>query len=161
VANTQISRRRLLALAGPAALLAGLAVPASVGAAPLPANFALLERVNAERAARGLGRLAWNGNLNTAAQNYSRVVRANGSLSHYLNGTDLGSRANAAGYRPWSYLGENIAGGYWSPDQVVQAWIASPAHNKVMFDPGYNEAGIGIDYGGQYGVYWVLDLGRR
>ncbi len=58
--------------------------------------------------------------------------------------------------------GENIAGGYGTPDAVMAGWMGSPGHKANILNTGYWEIGVGYyQGGGQYGVYWTQDFGRR
>ena len=70
-----------------------------------------------------------------------------------------GSRALACGYA-WSSIGETVCGG--SPDvgSVLGSWLRSRAHARVLMDPQYQDAGIGVAKGPTR-TYWVLMLGTR
>ena len=43
------------------------------------------------------------------------------------DGAEIGERVNNRNYR-WSAVGENIAAGQNSVDEVVDAWLSSPGH---------------------------------
>lgn len=54
-------------------------------------------------------------------------------------------------------LGENLAGGQTSPQQVVQAWMDSETHRKNMLSKNYTEIGIVYYFrpNTKYKHYWV------
>ncbi len=101
--------------------------------------------------------------LDVAARAQSSAMALNGYFAHTspLDGSDVGERAHAAGY-PWRSVGENLAGGQRTPQEVVGAWLNSPGHcHNVMGD--YAE--IGLAYaargGSPLGRYWTQVFGRR
>lgn len=67
--------------------------------------------------------------------------------------------------RKWySYnaAGENIAAGYGTPEEVMAGWMNSAGHRQNILDPDFREIGVGYYQGsGEYGVYWVQNLGAR
>ena len=72
----------------------------------------MLELINADRARNGAQPLAFDDNLNTAAENHSQWMIDTEIFSHTgINGSSAGDRMKAAGYvfsGSWSW-GENIA----------------------------------------------------
>ena len=70
-----------------------------------------------------------------------------------------GSRALASGYA-WSTIAEAVCAG--SPDvaSVLNSWLRSRAHARILFDEQYYDAGIGIARGAVR-TYWVLMLATR
>lgn len=75
------------------------------------------------------------------------------------NGDSPFDRMRAAGYS-YSYAGENIAAGFFSPSSVVKAWLKSPGHCRNIMKAKYTELGVGYATGGYYGTYWTQDFGR-
>jgi len=43
-------------------------------------------------------------------------------------------------------VGENIAAGQLSPEEVVQAWMDNPPHRAVILNADFHEIGIGLQY---------------
>lgn len=141
--------------------------------APLdPQAQDLLEVINQTRWENGqVPPLKWNASLEHAATEHSRSMAEDDFFGH--KGTDLSSpwdRIDAAGYGNWYVLAENIAAGYQSAEDVVQAWLESPQHRENLLNPELNEAGIGyfFESGDQhpgttwgYEHYWTLDMGNR
>jgi uncharacterized protein YkwD len=66
-----------------------------------------------------------------------------------------------ASYTPGANA-ENIAGGYSTPQSVVDAWMGSQGHRDNILTRASWELGVGYYQGsGNYHVYWVQDFGRR
>jgi uncharacterized protein YkwD len=106
--------------------------------------------------------VAWQVQLTAAAYGHSRDMADNNYFSHdSLDGRTLADRVTAQGYR-WSSLGENIAAGYGSVRQTVDAWIASEGHCANMMNPRFTEFGVACarNDSSLYRLYWTLDLGR-
>lgn len=100
------------------------------------------------------GKLTWNTKLEKAATRHARDMHTNGFFEHKgSDGSTLSQRAEAAGYK-WSLLGENLAWGVLSPEEVVKGWINSPGHCETLMNPGFREIGVA-----KKGTYWVMDLG--
>lgn len=103
-----------------------------------------------------VGPLTWNGLLEKAAYDHSVDM----ALQHYfdhngLNGSNPGSRLDAAGYH-WNYYGENIAAGPADEQTVVLGWLNSPKHCHNMMDAAFTEVGVG-----RYNDDWTMELGSR
>jgi uncharacterized protein YkwD len=48
-------------------------------------------------------------------------------------------------------VGENLGWGWGvgaSPSRIVEAWMHSPEHRKILLRPSYQEVGIGVALGG-------------
>ena len=54
-------------------------------------------------------------------------------------------------------MGENIAYGPKSVEEVVQGWLDSPGHCENIMDPRFVEMGLGYAVGhvSKRGLYWV------
>jgi uncharacterized protein YkwD len=107
--------------------------------------------------------LAWDSQLTQAADAHSRDMVANNFFSHTgSGGSTLSSRVNAAGYL-WRSLGENIAAGQTSINQVVDGWIASEGHCANLLNPSFTEVGLACVSGTAsttYRTYWTMDLAQ-
>jgi uncharacterized protein YkwD len=97
--------------------------------------------VNQARIAHALPALADNAELTTSAQNWTDWMVANGQFTH---GTDFSGRVSAVGY-DWQEAGENIATGYATPSDVVNAWLASPEHCQNIMSPDFASMGTGVN----------------
>jgi uncharacterized protein YkwD len=73
-----------------------------------------------------------------------------------LTGHSPADRVRAVGYQE-KLVGENIAYGPKSADEVVQGWLDSPGHCENIMDPRFAEMGIAFAPGhsSKRGLYWV------
>jgi uncharacterized protein YkwD len=75
-----------------------------------------------------------------------------------LAGHSPADRVRAVGYRE-NLVGENIAYGPTSTQEVVQGWLDSPGHCENIMDPRFAEMGIAFAPGrAKRGLYWVQVL---
>lgn len=108
------------------------------------------------------GALALNSRLTSAAYGHSADMAANNYFSHTsLDGRSMVDRINATGY-DWSTVGENIAGGYSTVQQVVDGWMASDGHCANLMNPRFTEMGLACarNANSTYRIYWTQNLGR-
>jgi uncharacterized protein YkwD len=72
------------------------------------------------------------------------------------DGSTVGPRAARVGYK-WRTVGENIAVGVETPEDVVQGWLDSPGHCANIMAPGFTEMGIAfvVDRKSEAGIYWT------
>jgi uncharacterized protein YkwD len=70
-----------------------------------------------------------------------------------------GSRAWACGYS-WSTIAEVVCGGSSDVVSVLRSWLSGRAHLRILMDPQYQDAGIGVARGATR-TYWVLMLATR
>jgi uncharacterized protein YkwD len=73
-----------------------------------------------------------------------------------LSGHTPADRVRSVGYAE-KLVGENIAYGPESADEVVQGWLDSPGHCENIMDPRFAEMGIAYSPGqvSRRGLYWV------
>jgi len=73
-----------------------------------------------------------------------------------LAGKSPADRVRAVGYRE-KLVGENIAYGPESVEEVVQGWLDSPGHCQNIMDPRFAQMGIASSAGrtSRRGLYWV------
>jgi uncharacterized protein YkwD len=60
---------------------------------------------------------------------------------HGADGSTPESRVTHAGYS-WRVVGENIAAGVPTPEEVVQGWLQSAAHCQNLMDPRFTDMGV-------------------
>lgn len=140
----------LLALGAPA-LAAGAAVTVDyVGVFDYDAAYAILDIVNAERSTRGLSALRMDEELLETAM--FRAAECAVFYSHTRpNGENLSSLLSN---KDTLVLGENIAYGQNSAQEVMSAWMSSEGHQANILGNNYSSIGIGCFY--QYGdIYWT------
>jgi uncharacterized protein YkwD len=116
--------------------------------------------LNSERMRHGLEPLARNDVLDAQAEQYACEMIYYDFFAHVnpITHSDLAERAAEFEYEYWM-IGENLAAGQTSPEQVVADWMASPGHRENMLGETYTEVGVGLRQGGDYGLYWVLEFG--
>jgi uncharacterized protein YkwD len=76
-----------------------------------------------------------------------------------LAGHTPADRVRAVGYRE-KLVGENIAYGPQSADEVVRGWLESPGHCENIMDSRFAEMGVAFAAGqvSKRGLYWVQVL---
>ncbi|BBF93228.1 CAP domain-containing protein [Blastochloris tepida] len=134
----------------------------------------LLELINAERAKVGAQPLAFDGDLNEAAESHSAWMIATDTFSHTgSGGSTAGQRMSAAGYAftgSWAW-GENIAwattrspAGYQDEVQLLHTNLMnSSGHRANILNDTYREVGLGIeigDYGGRQSMFVTEDFAK-
>jgi uncharacterized protein YkwD len=139
------------------------------GQAPAAVNSAyeqqVVELVNLERTSRGLPPLKHVASLDQAARYHATDMQQDNYFDHdtydRVNGVlslTCSMATRISGYYPnWNWIGENIALGYSSPQNVMAGWMGSPGHQQNILQPEFWEIGVGYYTGG----YWVQDFGRR
>ncbi len=120
----------------------------------------VLSLVNQHRASIGVGQLSSDSALTRSAQWKSMNMAGTGYFSHSdPNGRQPGQRLVDCGWPSNLGWGENIAGGYPTPDQVVAAWLQSPGHKANIENPTYSTTGVAVASGPQ-GIFWTQDFGQ-
>ena len=109
---------------------------------------ALLNQVNAMRAANGCGPVAASPTLTAAAARQANDMLANGVVDHTgSDGSSVVQRVTDAGYAPYSKLGEVL---FWAtgmggvPAAAVDWWMNSPGHRAIITDCGMTDAGFSV-----------------
>jgi uncharacterized protein YkwD len=121
--------------------------------------------------------LSWNDELYASAHEHSLDMAKSNTFSHYGSGeeTDITAidsgksrsyfyeRITNNGYEEYSTLGENIAGGQSSLDEVMKAWLKSPTHCANIMNGDYSEIGVAVvvEEDSEYGTYWTQSFGSR
>jgi uncharacterized protein YkwD len=106
--------------------------------------------------------LAWNCKLQDAAQVHSKNMAELEFFSHTgPDGAGVSERVNKAHYR-WSAVGENIAAGQISVDEVVDAWLSSPGHCANIMNAKFTETGAAriTAPSSQYSPFWTQTFAR-
>ncbi|MCG8052273.1 MAG: CAP domain-containing protein [Candidatus Thiodiazotropha endolucinida] len=104
--------------------------------------------------------IAWQCQLETAAQNHSTSMADNDFFDHTgLDGSSPGDRITAAGYN-WRAYAENIAAGYNDEEAVMTAWLESPGHCANIMNTSVTEIGAGMaeNASARYRIYWTQDF---
>jgi uncharacterized protein YkwD len=144
------------ATASSAAAQAGpVTAPASAGASTLAVTPSFSDRVlaltNRERTLRGLRPLAFSACADGFADRWAGSLSRAGTLSHQpLRPVLTTCRARR--------VGENVAMGAVTPEQLVAMWMASPGHRANLLQAGATHLGVGAvaTAGRTYGVQVFL-----
>jgi len=95
--------------------------------------------------------------LDDVAYGHAADMARHGYFEHEdLSGRSPAERVKAVGYRE-KLVGENIAYGPNSAEEVVRGWLDSPGHCENIMDPRFAEMGIAYAPGqaSRRGLYWV------
>jgi uncharacterized protein YkwD len=167
--------RRLVLLGTTAALLLGAAVPAhatvpeppvppsaeSTAVAPRVLMSQVVTMTNQQRSANGCKRvLSVDQELIDASVRQSSYMARTGVFSHvWSDGTTFVRRSHLAGYA--QPAGENIAWGYRTAAEVVQAWMASPRHRANILNCAARSIGTGVVYATDGAPYYTQVFGWK
>jgi uncharacterized protein YkwD len=127
--------------------------------------------VNAERTRRGLPAVQADATLNHAAGRFSGDMVRRGFFSHVSpTGASLHDRLMSADYGDgagWK-AGEALGWGTGvraTPEVLVEEWLDSAHHRKILLNPAFREFGIGVAPGAPLpthsdlpGATYALDL---
>jgi len=151
-----------------------------------PSNRELLEAINRARAKPrdchdGVGLrdavapLVWNENLYKSAYEHSRDLAKSNTFSHLGSGTEYDitgynrgvkrslfyERIEDNGYGDYNIVGENIAGGQDSVEQLMEDLLNSPKHCANIMNREFKEVGVAlfIEDSSKYKIYWTQNFG--
>jgi Cysteine-rich secretory protein family len=134
--------------------------PAAGSSAPAEDRMAraIFDRVNDERAERGLEPVAWNDELASVARNWSEQMAADGQLRHQDVRQVLDQEALAG----FSGLGENIfrSTGPVPAGTIHAGWMRSADHRVNVLNPGWNRLGVGVHCAEDGSVWATQEFGR-
>jgi uncharacterized protein YkwD len=101
--------------------------------------------------------LTLSGTLGGVASGHALDMAQHNYFEHVdLSGHTPADRVRAVGYQE-KLVGENIAYGPQTVEEVVRGWLDSPGHCANIMDPRFVEMGIAWAPGqlGRRGLYWV------
>ncbi len=172
------SRLSLATVAVSCALSAACLSTTAIAAGPVPCGVALpvaevLQRLNAVRASGKTchaagpmtvgAPLVWSEGLAAAARTQSREMAALNRMGHRdSENRNLGERLRAQGY-VFTSAAENVAVGYPSLEEVIDAWLDSEGHCENLMSSAVLELGLACIDGTDIGIreerrYWTLVL---
>jgi uncharacterized protein YkwD len=134
------------------------------GYSPDGEERAFLDLINDYRRRNGVGSLSLQDQLGAAAEFHSEDMAQKNYFDHRLsNGNSPEKNMERFGYTNWTHSGENIAAGFESARQVMDAWQHSNEHDRNMRSGAFTEIGIGRAYSqnSKYGWYWTTTFGSR
>ena len=104
--------------------------------------------------------LRWSTKLQQAADKHSHDMATHNYFSHKSasNGSTLIERLHSVDYS-YRAAGENIGAGTATVAQVIDMWVASPAHCVIMMTAHFAELGVSCknNSNSQYKTYWTLN----
>jgi uncharacterized protein YkwD len=130
----------------------------------------VLALVNAARStARRCGRerfiathaLRLNSTLNKAALRHAEDMATHSRMEHEgSDGSTPAQRITRQGYH-WKAVGENVAAGAGTAEEVVAGWLDSPGHCANIMSPQFTEMGVGfaVNMRDEQAVYWAQSFG--
>jgi uncharacterized protein YkwD len=100
--------------------------------------------------------VSWNRLLERSAFLHAKDMHEKKYFSHIdRNGKDIGDRVHAVGYK-WIFIGENIAEGQANIDELMEDWLKSETHCKLMMNSNFEEMGVS-----NYQYTWVQHFGKQ
>lgn len=130
----------------------------------------LVDLVNLARVQNGLAPLMVHSALMSAASGHSQDMSVNDFVGHTgSDGSAFWERMTRAGYVNISCAAENIAAGFTTPQDVLNAWMGSDDHRRNILNACVTDIGIGYVYeptdrypdGIGYKHYWTQDFGAQ
>ncbi|GAA4333280.1 hypothetical protein GCM10023149_39950 [Mucilaginibacter gynuensis] len=105
--------------------------------------------------------LVWNEQLEKAAEGHAEDMAKRNYFNHESkDGRRIQDRVINAGYTYKGFrsfeIGENIAFGQISIEEVQNGWFKSEGHCRNLMNPGFKEVGVSTSK-----KYWVQDFGGR
>jgi uncharacterized protein YkwD len=101
--------------------------------------------------------LTLSGTLADVALGHASDMAQHDYFEHQdLTGHSPADRVRAAGYHE-KLVGENIAYGPQTVEEVVKGWLDSPGHCENIMDPRFAEMGVALATGhaSRKGLFWV------
>lgn len=120
---------------------------------------ALVDRTNAERKKKDLPELKPNPKLFVAARKHTAHMARVDRLAHELDGRKLSDRVKEAGYQA-EEVGENVASGQPSAEEVVTEWMKAEDTRKHILDSKYTEIGVGVAKNAKGMLYFTQMFGN-
>ena len=118
----------------------------------------VLQLVNQQRAANGVGPLTLNNILKNVADKHNATQVDSRTMAHIGVGDgDPGARFRAEGF--FGAWGENVAVGQSTPEQVVSEWMNSPTHRANILNPNYHQVGISYNTTQDGYSFWSQEFG--
>ena len=119
---------------------------------PQEEDHPLIDAHNAIRAKYGLPLFKEDQQLMVYAQRWADSMAKRNNMVHQSLRHLMGG---------WSTMGENIAMGQGSVDEVMRDWMNSHGHRQNILNRSYNCIGIGLTRSGNGTLFWCVDFGKR
>lgn len=103
----------------------------------------LMNKINLERTQRFLPALNTNSKLSSAAASKAQDMITRSYFAHQdPDGNYVWPKIVAAGYTPYTALGENLAMDFTSASDVINAWMNSPTHRANIVNEKFEDQGL-------------------
>lgn len=103
----------------------------------------IVKLTNEVRVDRGLPALMVVTKLETSSQNKANDMAKKEYFAHTQNNQTVSAWLKSAGYE-YETAGENLAVGYSTAQDIVNAWKNSPAHYANLIDTDFVDLGVGL-----------------
>jgi uncharacterized protein YkwD len=103
-----------------------------------------------------------NAQLDEAAASHAKDMAQHQYLEHTgRDGSTPAQRVERSGYS-WRSVGENIAAGQGTAEDVVDDWLSSPGHCANLMSPDFVEMGVAfsVNMASRPAVYWAQEFGK-
>lgn len=111
----------------------------------------VMDRVNEYRSSIGQNKLKFCGVAYHYASNHNTYMISKGFINHDnfdIRSSELSLKVNARN------VGENLGKDFISADNILQAWLASPTHKK-MLEGNYTHTGVSVMADSQGILYYT------
>ncbi len=110
---------------------------------------------------KGAEPLVWNQTLADAAMEQAKFLIKKNKLSHTgAKGSTVGIRVKKLGYQ-WIAVGENLAMGQITLQEVIKDWMNSPGHRRNILEPAFTEFGAAVVESSKGQLIWVQVFGSK
>ena len=100
--------------------------------------------------------LVWSDVLYKSALGHAKEMSRYNYFAHYsIDGKDIGDRLERYGYN-WQVAGENLGEGQKSFSEVLNDWLDSKSHCKMLMNPKVKEMAVA-----RHGRFWVQHFGKE
>ena len=99
--------------------------------------------------------------LDRAALEHSQDMANHDYLEHIgHDGSTPADRITRTGYK-WKAIGENLASGILTPEEVVNGWVGSPHHCENLMSPRFAQMAVAyaVNPSSSGGIYWTQVFG--
>ena len=125
-------------------------------------ELSVKDLLNEAREGLGAEMLTPQAQLTEAARKHSIAMACENYFGHRnSDGESVEARIEKSGYQ-FAAIGEIIAAGFISPDEVVDAWLNSQSHLEILRNQEFSEVGVGYVFlpDDPFGHYWTVLFGH-
>jgi uncharacterized protein YkwD len=116
---------------------------------------AVLDLTNAVRAEHGLHPLILDDAASRAAYEHCWDMDLRDYFAHLNPDGEGASQRMGRHGLACQIVGENLARGHSSPQDVLRRWMESPSHRANILYPSWTHVGVAVHSGGDTGPWWA------